>query len=311
MRFEEPKWSVLIPTYNCAKWLPRALGSVLEQDRGPDLMQIEVIDDCSVDDVEMVVEAIGRGRVKFWRQQSNVGAIKNFNSCVERSRGELVHILHGDDFVLPSFYSEIELMAETHQEAALLATRSFFVDEDEVILNLTQRLRSLERPSNCCAEMFYQNNLQFASVVVRKNFYRTHGGFLEPLVHTADWEMWTRAIFFGKGVVSPRVLAAYRVFEGNDTSKLARTASNLEDLLRLSEVLQARHAEYRKGLAVRHAVNVSWRQFLQFSAQGDAAAARANLNFWRAHATPSDKVFAILRRWAATLRDQLDRILNV
>lgn len=311
MKLECPRWSVMIPTYNCAKWLPRALGSVLEQDRGADLMQIEVVDDCSSDDVQSVVEMVGRGRVTFWRQAANIGAIRNFNSCVERSKGDLVHILHGDDFVLPGFYSEIENMTRAHPETALLGSRSFFVDEDDVIVGLTQRLRTLEQPSNCCAEMFYQNNLQFAGVVVRKSFYEAHGGFLESLVHTADWEMWTRAILLAKGVVSPRVLAAYRVFEGNDTSKLARTASNVEDLLRLSDVLSARHSEYRKGMAVRHAVDVSWRQFLHFSAQGDAAAARSNLNFWRVHATFSDKLFMFLRRGAATARDRLDRLLNV
>lgn len=301
----------MIPTYNCAKWLPRALGSVLEQDRGIGLMQIEVVDDCSSDDVQPVVETVGRGRVTFWRQPANIGAIGNFNSCVERSNGELVHILHGDDFVLPGFYSEIENMARTHPRAALLATRSFFVDEDEVINYLTQRLRSLEQPSSCCSEMFYKNNLQFAGVVVRREFYCSHGGFMESLVHTADWEMWTRAILFGTGVVSPRVLAAYRVFDGNDTSKLARTAANLEDLLRLSEVLQTRHAEYRKGLAVRYAVDLGWQQYLQFSALGDRAAAQANLDFCRKHATAFYRFFAVLRRWAAVVRDRLDGTLSV
>lgn len=52
-----PLWSVMIPTYNCAHYLREALHSVLCQDPGKDMMQIEVIDDHSTkDDPEAVVK---------------------------------------------------------------------------------------------------------------------------------------------------------------------------------------------------------------------------------------------------------------
>ena len=45
-----PFWSVMIPTYNPrAEYLEETLKSVLQQDPGPEQMQIEVIDDCSSD----------------------------------------------------------------------------------------------------------------------------------------------------------------------------------------------------------------------------------------------------------------------
>jgi hypothetical protein len=40
-------WSVMIPTFHCARFLRQTLESVLSQDPGPDVMQIEVVDDCS------------------------------------------------------------------------------------------------------------------------------------------------------------------------------------------------------------------------------------------------------------------------
>ena len=45
-----PVWSVMIPTYNCAKYLRETLVSVLAQDPGPEQMQIEVVDDYSTKD---------------------------------------------------------------------------------------------------------------------------------------------------------------------------------------------------------------------------------------------------------------------
>ena len=51
-----PLWSVMIPTFNCAKYLRQTLESVLVQDPGTEQMQIEVVDDCSTkDDPEAVV----------------------------------------------------------------------------------------------------------------------------------------------------------------------------------------------------------------------------------------------------------------
>ena len=68
-------------------------------------MQIEVVDDCSnKDDPEAVVKSLGRGRVEFHRKSKNAGPIANFNTCIERSRGRYVHILHGDDTVEDGYY---------------------------------------------------------------------------------------------------------------------------------------------------------------------------------------------------------------
>src|SRR3954470_1404585 len=89
-----PLWSVMIPTFNCATYLREALGSVLSQDPGPEVMQIQVVDDCSTkDDPEAVVKEMGRGRVEFFRRPANGGHSANFDTCLERSRGHLIHLL--------------------------------------------------------------------------------------------------------------------------------------------------------------------------------------------------------------------------
>src|SRR5215211_2985875 len=91
-----PFWSVMIPTYHCARFLRQTLESVLSQDPGPDWMQIEVVDDGStLDDPGGVVAEVGKGRVGFYRQPQNVGHTKNFEICLKRSRGKVVHLLHG------------------------------------------------------------------------------------------------------------------------------------------------------------------------------------------------------------------------
>ena len=93
-----PFWSIMIPVYNCAHYLRATLASVLSQIPREEPVQIEVIDDHSTqDDPACVVEECGRGRVTYFRHPVNVGPQANFTTCIERARGEWVHILHGDD----------------------------------------------------------------------------------------------------------------------------------------------------------------------------------------------------------------------
>jgi glycosyltransferase involved in cell wall biosynthesis len=127
-----PRWSVMIPTYNCAEHLKQTLCSVLQQAPDPSVMEIEVVDDCSTqDDPEAVVNEFGQGRVRFYRQPQNGGAIHNFNTCIQRSTGELLHILHGDDKVLPGFYGALDQAFQTEPSIGAAFCRSIYITETD------------------------------------------------------------------------------------------------------------------------------------------------------------------------------------
>ncbi len=276
-----PLWSVMIPTYNCAKYLRQTLESVLAQDPGEDLMQIEVLDDCSTkDDPEAVVREVGKGRVAFYRKPENQGVVANFNSCIQRGRGQLVHILHGDDYVLPGFYDAINAAQTRYPELALFATRSFFIDEESHIIGVSPRVLALESPGRRIDDFFYETPFQCAGVVIRRSFYEQNGGFLPELPHAADAEMWTRALTASGGIVLPQVLAAYRMFAGNDTGRLTRTAENLRDRERLIEIFSARDSTFNRKSAMDQVLSLAFFQYKRFVSMGDDEAAQANLQFW-------------------------------
>lgn len=300
-----PFWSVMIPTFNCANYLRQTLESVLAQAPDPEQMQVEVVDDCSTkDDPEAVVREVGKGRVTFYRKPKNEGAIANFNTCIQRSRGQLVHILHGDDYVLPGFYREIESLAQTNPEAALMASRVFLIDEAGVILCVSGRLRELENGSRSVATLYYQNPIQCAGVVVRRWFYERHGGFLPDFVHVADYEMWSRAIRLEGGVATPETLASYRIFAANDTGRLARTAENLRDIEKLHRIFAARHPDYDLNRSVLEICVRAREQAVLFEAKGDQAAAQANWDYWKKNAPLKLRLRHGLRAVVSQLKQQ-------
>lgn len=226
-----PLWSVMIPTFNCAHYLRDTLESVLAQDPGPELMQIEVVDDCSTkDDPEAVVREVGQGRVLFFRQPKNTGAIANFNSCIQRSQGKLVHILHGDDLVQERFYESLGEPFLKDPEIGAAFCRSININEQGHPL-LTRRL---EQPQagiwpKALSRLAVSNRIPPSSIVIKRQVYETLGGYDLRLFHSADWEMWVRIASHYAFWYEPKPLALYRVHASSDTSRLFKTGANMQD----------------------------------------------------------------------------------
>ncbi|MEC4815135.1 MAG: glycosyltransferase, partial [Scytonema sp. PMC 1069.18] len=227
-----PFWSVMIPTYNCANYLVETLESVLAQDLGSECMQIEVVDDYSTkDDPEAVVREIGKGRVSFYRQPKNSGIARNFNTCIERAKGEWIHILHGDDMVIPGFYKRMRETVEQQPTIGAVFCRQIFVDEN----SQWQTLSHLERQTPGILPNFIEllaicQRIETPSIVVRRSVYEHLGGFHLELSHAADWEMWRRIVAHYPIWYEPQPLVYYRKHSASHTSQLIKTGSNIADI---------------------------------------------------------------------------------
>jgi glycosyltransferase involved in cell wall biosynthesis len=277
-----PKWSVMIPTFNVTRYLQQTLESVLVQDQGAENMQIEVVDDCStMDNPEAIVEKVGQGRISFYRNPKNRGAISNFNTCVERSRGELIHILHQDDSILPGFYNCISEIATKWPDVALYATRAFVTEEDGSIEHITSRIPSLESPSNDIEPFFYETPIRMPAVVVRRGAYEKFGGFRPELVLLADCEMWLRAIEKGRGVVSTAVLCKHRSSTSSETSRLRRSGAAALDIERLNTMLTSKYPKFNMKRGARRVYETAYIDTTQFEKLGDIEAAGINWRIWR------------------------------
>jgi glycosyltransferase involved in cell wall biosynthesis len=236
-----PLWSVMIPTYNCANYLRETLASVLKQDPGPEIMQIEVVDDYSTqDDPEAVVEELGRGRVNFYRQPENIGHIRNFNTCLQRAHGNLIHLLHGDDCVRDGFYRKLQWGFENSPEVGAAFCRPAHMD---ALGNLNWIYR-LEHSESCTLKNWLerislQNLIQPPSMVVRRAVYEKIGGFDSRICCFAeDWEMWVRIAAHYPIWYEVEPLALYRVHSSSLTGRGARTGQNVRDLRQVINIIQ-------------------------------------------------------------------------
>ena len=217
----------MVPAYNCAAYLGDTLRSVLVQDLGPEQMQIEVVDDGSAEDLESIVREVGGGRVGYHRQPSNVGHIANFATCLERSRGEFVHLLHGDDIVRPGFYRTLGAGFDSSEAGACFCNWEIIdsAGTSTAVADLEQAEAGLL--DDALARLAAEQRIVTPAIAVRRSVWERLGGFDPRLICAEDWEMWVRIAAHYPIWYEPRCLAAYRRHERSNSGRHFADASEL------------------------------------------------------------------------------------
>lgn len=95
--------SILIPVYNRATILPETIDSALAQTY-PNI-EVVIADNCSTDGTWELIQNYARKdtRIKAFRNDSNIGPVRNWLRCVDEAQGEYGKLLFSDDLMFPQF----------------------------------------------------------------------------------------------------------------------------------------------------------------------------------------------------------------
>jgi glycosyltransferase involved in cell wall biosynthesis len=136
-----PKVSVLIPTYNYARFLPEAIESVLTQDFKD--FELLIVDDGSADDTAAVVQPFCErdARVRFSVNAANLGMVNNWNHCLAQARGKYVKFLFGDDRLCqPQALTRLVALLEKNPTVTLAAAARVILDNRSRVLDVWRPL---------------------------------------------------------------------------------------------------------------------------------------------------------------------------
>lgn len=246
-----PTVSVIIPAYNSAGTLRRALDSVFGQTSAAH--EVIVVDDGSADDIEAVLDSYG-SRVTLLRQK-NAGAAAARNTGAARARGKFLAFLDADDFWHPR---KLELQMRAFIERPSLAlcwTHALRLTADEL-----SRADSVQIPVQVAPEYSQDFALFFANpyvgtpgVVMPKESFDQLGGFRGDLKSAEDVDLWLRAAY-GRETALIRLPLFFVV-----TSPNSLTARHMDgtyrDNLRVIEDFCAAHPEFVRAhrSSVKHA----------------------------------------------------------
>ena len=130
MSEEKPTGSVIIPTYNRARMVDRAIQSVLSQTYQD--FEIIVVDDASTDNTQEVVkECMFRDkRVRYIKHEKNKGGSAARNTGIKNEHGEYVGFLDSDDEWLPTkLEKQIELFRKRCNSVGAVYCLQYMMDD--------------------------------------------------------------------------------------------------------------------------------------------------------------------------------------
>jgi glycosyltransferase involved in cell wall biosynthesis len=222
-----PLVSVVLPTYNRAGTLARAIDSVLRQTAAD--LELIVVDDGSTDDSPAVVRAIGDPRLRYERlpQRQGVSAARNHGSGL--ARADWIAFQDSDDVWLPAKLAQ-QLRAAT-ADTALVVTRDRVVNAPG--LSYAGVAASAGPVVDLTAEAPYRLP-PAATWLVRRDRFLAAGGFDAALNCYEDWELGLRIVRHGRVLlVNEALLERYRT----PGSLFSDEASRLRNL----ELIMSRH----------------------------------------------------------------------
>jgi hypothetical protein len=197
------KVSVIIPTYNRADLLERALVSALGQTHRP--IEVVVVDDGSTDHTPEVVRRFDSGVRYVHSSHGGCGRAKNRGLQV--ATGELVTILDDDDELLPEKVERQVEYLRRHPDAGLCATGAFFLDEIDGSLR-PYRPPAL-RPDTQALQLLVACPFVQTSVMVRRRCHELLGDYRSEAGE--DYDFWLRtATRFELGVVTDLLTVHHR-----------------------------------------------------------------------------------------------------
>lgn len=92
--------SIIMPSFNTAKYIRDSIASVLNQTYSN--WELLIVDDCSTDDTDIIVrEFLGDPRIRYWKNEVNSGAAVSRNRALHEARGRWIAFLDSDDLWEP------------------------------------------------------------------------------------------------------------------------------------------------------------------------------------------------------------------
>jgi len=195
----QPAVTFVVPCYKLAHYLKECVDSILQQDYAD--LEVIILDDQSPDDTPAVAATLTDPRVRYIRNEVNLGHLRNYNRGIELARGRYLWLISADDKLrernilgrLVGLLDANPAMSFAYCYGVLLShdgvegqTICETGDRDRIFTSREFLRLSLERNRVCTP-----------GAVARTDRYRQMGMFPTDLPFAGDWYTWTYFGFMG------------------------------------------------------------------------------------------------------------------
>lgn len=216
-----PRVSICIPTYRGAAHLGATLDSVLAQTFGD--FELVIVDDRSPDDTEALVARYTDPRIRYLKNDRNLGPEGNWNRCLDEARGTFFKLLPQDDVLYPDTLArQVDVLERDRDETLALVFGARHITDAAGRTLMTRgcpgaaqgRVDASWLVRRCVR---YGTNLigEPGSVLMRRALAQRIGPFDGSLGYVIDLDYWVRLLEHGDGWYLAEPVSTFRVSGGS------------------------------------------------------------------------------------------------
>jgi glycosyltransferase involved in cell wall biosynthesis len=251
-----PLVTTVIPTFNRAQLLKRAVQSALSQTYQD--FEVIVVDDASNDKTPEVIGGIADGRTRYIRHEKNKGVSAARNTGILAAKGTLIGFLDSDDEWLPhKLQKQVDTFNRASDDTGLVYGACLIVDEEKAkpIRLVTPRKRGY-----VFRDMLMSDFVMSPTPLVKRDCFDNVGLFADDLQTSEDWDMWLRISRCYRFDFVKETVARYYLSPQQTTQQVDRVAEGYLkfmakhlDLVYRDPAILANHFKVLGQLYVAHA----------------------------------------------------------
>jgi len=235
------KVSILLPVYNREDYLIQAIKSVISQTYQN--WELLISDNCSTDNTARVGSkyATEDKRIRYWRNEKNIGSGLNYNKCIAEATGEYIELFGADDIFEPDCLEKFVHAFNDNSSVVLVTSARTHIDENGKLIredrpyNGSQLIPSHEA---IASNMRTLTNWIGSPVMFRAKYKGS--GFDLHLGIYCDLDYWAQILGKGDLFYIDEILFNYRVHPVSETTARLNNLEFIPTLLRTAE----RHKQY-------------------------------------------------------------------
>ena len=203
-----PSISVILPTYNQVRYLPRIIDSLLTQSWED--FELIIVNDGSTDTTKEYLDTLTDSRVTVIHQ-TNMRLPSALNCGFKNARGEFLTWVSSDNYCAPTFLETLRSGFSTDPEAGFAYSAFAWINE-------TDQITGIHRDQDVSWPNLIKCNPGIAAFMYRRECQDSVGCYDPELEGAEDWDMWLRILERYPAVYLPETLYYYRLHDDSMTA---------------------------------------------------------------------------------------------
>lgn len=207
--------SVIIPVYNCEKYVESAVRSIMNQTYKN--LEIIITDDCSTDGTYYILQKLAEedSRIKLYKNTNNLKIVATLNNMIALVKGKYIARMDSDDISLPNRIEKQVEFLEKHSDYGICGCEAFHISEKGRFIGISfipNKNRDIQIYSK------YENPFYHPTVLIKTELMKDLK-YEKKYEDAEDYYLWKQLLLKTKGFNLREKLFYYRIVDTSISRK--------------------------------------------------------------------------------------------